>query len=173
MRKIILNLAVSLDGYIADIKGGYDWIVGDGDSSLDTEQKWDFQTFLEQIDVVVMGKNCYDQNMHLDFKDKKVYVATSKKLPSENNITFINDDICTVIQEERQRPGKDIYLFGGGVLIDYFLKDNLIDEFVIGVIPTILGHGRPLFLGHHNKIDLHLENYYCENGIIVMRYTKK
>lgn len=73
-RKIILNLAISLDGYIASEDGGYDWIIGDGDKRLDTENKWDFNKFLEDIDVVVMGKKCYDQNMHNDFKSKKVYI---------------------------------------------------------------------------------------------------
>ncbi len=67
-RKIILNLAISLDGYIASEDEGYDWIIGDGDKRLDTENKWDFNKFLEDIDVVVMGKKCYDQNMHNDFK---------------------------------------------------------------------------------------------------------
>ena len=75
--KIILNLAISLDGYIADEDGGFDWIVGDGSPTLNTENKIDFPKFLEDIDVVVMGRNCYDQNFHKDYKDKDVYIATS------------------------------------------------------------------------------------------------
>lgn len=55
-RKIILNLAISLDGYIASEDGGYDWIVGHGDNTLNTENKFDFDKFLEGIDIVVMGK---------------------------------------------------------------------------------------------------------------------
>lgn len=55
-KKIILNLAISIDGYIASEDGGFEWIVGDGDKSLDTEKKWDFNGFLDTIDVVVMGK---------------------------------------------------------------------------------------------------------------------
>lgn len=54
--KIILNLAISLDGYIADTDGGFDWIVGQGDTSIDTENRWDYTKFLEDIDIVVMGK---------------------------------------------------------------------------------------------------------------------
>ncbi len=111
MRKIILNLAMSLDGYISDNDGGYDWIVGDGDKSLDTENKWDFDKFLDSVDTVVMGKKCYDQNMHNDFKDKKVYVATSNKIESYDNIQFINKDIVKVIKEEKQKEGKNIWLF--------------------------------------------------------------
>ncbi len=77
-RKIILNLAMSIDGYIASKDGGFDWIVGDGDEKLDTEDKWDYDKFLNDVDTVVMGKNCYDQSFHNDFADKKVYVATSQ-----------------------------------------------------------------------------------------------
>ena len=99
-RKIILNLAISLDGYIASEYGGYNWIIGDGDKRLDTENKWDFNKFLEDIDVVVMGKKCYDQNMHNDFKSKKVYIATSKEIKDYDNVHFINDDIVKTIEEE-------------------------------------------------------------------------
>ena len=56
-RKIILNLAMSIDGYIANEDGGFDWIVGDGDESLDTQNKWNYEKFLEGIDTVVMGRN--------------------------------------------------------------------------------------------------------------------
>ncbi|MEN2257024.1 dihydrofolate reductase family protein [Paraclostridium benzoelyticum] len=111
-RKIILNLAISIDGYIASEDGGFDWIVGDGDKSLDTEKKWDFNGFLDTIDVVVMGKNCYDQNFHKDFKNKKVYIATSKDLKDYENIYFIKGDIVKTIEEEKQKNGENIFLFG-------------------------------------------------------------
>lgn len=172
-RKIILNLAISLDGYIASEDGGYDWIIGDGDKRLDTENKWDFNKFLEDIDVVVMGKKCYDQNMHNDFKSKKVYIATSKEIKDYDNIHFINGDIVKVIEEERNKEGKDIFLFGGGVLLDSFIKTDIIDEYIIGIIPTILGNGRPLFLGNNPKIDLHLKEYIVDEGIVIIRYTKR
>lgn len=172
-RKIILNLAISIDGYIASEDGGFDWIVGDGDDKLDTEKKWDYDEFLDGVDVVVMGKNCYDQNFHNDFNNKKVYVATSQKLQDYDNIHFINGDICKVIEEEREKEGKNIFLFGGGGLVDNFIKADIIDEYVIGIIPTVLGKGRPLFLGNNPKIDLHLEQYSMDNGIAVLRYSKR
>lgn len=173
MRKIILNLAMSLDGYISDNDGGYDWIVGDGDKSLDTENKWDFDKFLDSVDTVVMGKKCYDQNMHNDFKDKKVYVATSNKIESYDNIQFINKDIVKVIKEEKQKEGKNIWLFWGGILVDNFIKEDIIDEYIIGIIPTILGKGRPLFLNNNPKIDLHLEEIFSEEGVVILKYIKR
>ena len=171
-RKIILNLAMSIDGYIADEDGGFDWIVGDGDSSLDTENKWDYNEFLEGIDIVVMGKKCYDQGFLDDFKDKTIYVATSETIEDYDNIHFINKNICDVVLEESKKEGKDIFLFGGGVLVDNFIKKDIIDQYIIGIIPTILGKGRPLFLGNNPKINLHLDQYIVENGIVIMKYSK-
>lgn len=172
-RKIILNLAISIDGYIASEDGGFDWIVGDGDDKLDTEKKWDYNEFLNGVDVVVMGKNCYEQNFHNDFNDKKVYVATSQELQDHDNIHFINGDICKVIEEERKKDGKDIFLFGGGGLVDNFIKSDIIDEYIIGIIPIILGKGRPLFLGNNPKIDLHLDQYIMDKGVVILRYSKR
>ena len=171
-RKIILNLAISLDGFIASEDGTYEWIVGDGDHKLNTG-KHDFNKFLEGVDTVVMGKNCYDQNMHLEYKNKKVYIATSQKLQDKENIHFINGDICKVILEEKKKAGKDIYLFGGGVLVDHFIKADIIDEYIIGIIPIILGKGRPLFLQYNPTIKLHLDEYLIEDGITILKYSKR
>ncbi|WP_315080942.1 dihydrofolate reductase family protein [uncultured Clostridium sp.] len=172
-RKIILNLAMSIDGYIASEDGGFDWIVGDGDTKLDTENKWDYGKFLEGADVVVMGKKCYDQNFHNDFKNKKVYVATSASLEDHDNIHFVNRYICKVIEAERKKEGKYIFLFGGGGLVDNFIKADIIDEYIIGIIPTILGKGRPLFLENNPKIDLHLDEYISDKGVMILKYSKR
>lgn len=172
-RKIIMNLAMSLDGFIADLDGGYDWITGDGNTSLNTSNKWDFGLFMGGIDTVVMGKACYDQNMHADFKDKKVFVATHSEMEDYDNIHFVQEDICDVILKERQKEGKDIYLFGGGILIDDFLKADIIDEFLVGMIPIILGKGRPLFFENNPTVALKLEEFIVDEGVVIMRYRRR
>lgn len=170
--KIILNLAISIDGYIAEEDGGFDWIVGDGNVSLNTKSKWDYEQFLKDIDVVVMGSNCYKQGFHKDFKGKEVYIATSQNINNYENYHFIEKDICKEIKDLKNN-GKNIFLFGGGILIDYFIKEDSIDEYVIGVIPTILGKGRPLFYKNNPRIDLTLNCYSIEDGIVIMRYIKR
>lgn len=120
-----------------------------------------------------MGKNCYDQNFHKDFKNKKVYVATSKDLKDYENIHFIKGDIVKKIEKERQKIEKNIFLFGGGKVIDPFIKANIIDEYIIGIIPTILGKGRKLFLENNPKIDLHLDEYITDEGVVILRYSKR
>jgi len=93
--KIIMNLAISLDGYIADENGGFDWIVGQGDTSIDTAERSEFEEFLKGIDIVVMGKNCYEQGFAKEYSTKTVYVATSEEKEDEGNIRFIRGDIVT------------------------------------------------------------------------------
>ena len=170
--KIILNLAISLDGYIADENGGFDWIIGDGNNTLNTDEKWDYDKFLEDIDVVVMGKNCYDQGFHKDFVGKNVYIATSKEIENYENYHFINGDIVKIVKKLKNEV-KNIFLFGGGIVIDHFVKADVIDEYVIGIIPTILGKGRKLFLENNPKIDLELQYYSVDSGVVVMKYSKR
>lgn len=172
-RKIILNLAISLDGYIASEDGSFDWIVGDGNHTLDTLNQMDFNHFLQDVDTIVMGKRCYEQNFHQDYKSKKIYVATSQPLSNCDNIHFISGDICSIIEEEKNKVGKDIFLFGGGGLVDHFIKADIIDEYIIGIIPIILGKGRPLFLGDNPTIHLTLTDYSVNEGVAVLKYTKR
>ena len=79
--------------------GGYEWIVGDGNTKLNTENKWDHGKFLEKIDGVVMGSKCYDQGFHKEYKEKEVYIATSKNIADYENYHFINGDICKTISD--------------------------------------------------------------------------
>lgn len=171
--KIILNLAISLDGFIADEVGGYDWIQPSGSKQLNTKAEWSHKKFLEHISAVIMGKTCYDQQMHSDYTDKNVYVATSKLLDNHDNVRFVNGDICREIEELQSREKGNIYLFGGGKLIDPVLKAGLIDEYVIGIIPIILGKGIPLFLPDNPMIPLTLTHHYVEDGIVIMRYIPR
>jgi len=156
--KIIMNLAISIDGYIADESGGFDWIVGQGDTSIDTAERSEFEEFLTGIDIVVMGKNCYDQGFAKEYPTKTVYVATSEEKEDEG---------------KEKDNGKNIFLFGGGGLVDHFVKANAIDEYIVGIIPTILGKGRPLFLGNNPMIQLHLDKYTVSDGVAVFHYSKR
>ncbi len=175
-RKIILNLAISLDGFIADEDGGFDWIKGDGDNSHDTKHTFDFPKFVEGVDTLVMGRKAYEDCPHetmKTFSTKKIYVATTKKLERKyDNVECINGDICKQIFELKKEKGKDIWIWGGAHLADPFIKTNSIDEYIIGIIPIILGKGRPLFLENNPTIRLHLEESTTQEGIIIVKYSK-
>ncbi len=170
--KIILSLAISLDGYIASEDGGFDWIKGDGDNSLNTPKSHNFADFLDNVDVVVMGGDCYRQGFSKDYSAKKVYVATTKKEEDRDNLRFISGDIVEVLLKEKEE-GNNIFLFGGGKTIDPFIKKDCIDEYHIAIIPTILGKGRKLFLGQNPNIELHLDSYTISDGTPVFIYSKR
>ena len=176
-RKIILNLAISLDGYIADEEGGFAWIEGDGDKTNDTKKQFDFPGFVNNCDTVVMGRKAYEdcgiENID-KFQTKKFLIATSKKLETKyENVEVINGDICSQILTLREEKGKNIWLFGGAGSTDPFIKADLVDEYIIGIIPILLGTGRPLFLGNNPTHKLHLDECTVTGGITMLRYTRK
>ena len=176
MRKIILNLAISLDGYISDTDGGFNWITGHGDENLNTDIQFDFPTFISGCDTLVMGRKAYDtcgiKNV-FDHENKKFFVATSKKRTNLHNVTFISGDIVQIITNLKKEPGKDIWLFGGSGLTDQFVKADVIDEYIIGIIPTIRGNGTKLFPSNYPVINLHLEESTVSDGIVILKYSKR
>ena len=175
--KIILNLAVSLDWYIADENGGFDWIKGDSDESLNTKKQFDFQKFIESIGFVVMWRKAYEDapagSLEL-YNTKTILVTSSQKLKSDQeNVRYINGDICSQILKLQEEENENVWLYWWGWLTDHFIKSDIIDEYIIGIIPIILGKGRHLFLTNNPKIELHLEEYTSQEGIIILRYNKR
>lgn len=176
-RKIILNLAMSIDGYICDEDGRFEWIVGENDNSKDTKEQFDFSKFLETCDTIIMGRKSYEdipKETFEEFKHTKVYVASNKEIKiSRENVEVINEDIVDKILSLREEEGKNIWVFGGALLADAFIKADVIDEYIIGFIPCIRGKGRKLFLENNPVINLHLENYSFSDGIAILTYTKR
>ncbi len=168
--KVILNIAMSIDGYIARKDDSYDWIQGHGDRKVDTKLKFDYPKWLDSIDIVVMGKRCFDLNMHQEHKNKQILVASHTSQKDYDNISFTTD-IETRIANEKKK-GKSLYLFGGGKLIQSLIEKDLIDEYIVGIIPEILGEGIPLFYPHKNAISLKLVENYIENGMVILKYIK-
>ena len=142
MRRVVLNVAVTLDGYIAGPKGEYDWCFTDADYGM-TE-------FMERVDAVLMGGKSY--RLLLDYghpyPDKTNYVLsrTEHSSPYEN-VVLVNKDIALFVEGLRRQRGKDIWLFGGAEIFQLLLSAGLVDELMLSVHPVVLGAGLPLF-GH-------------------------
>ena len=168
-RKIIFSCAMSLDGYIADQQDGYAWIKGDGDRRLDTIEKWDYPAFLSTVDTVIMGRRCYELGQHKDFKDQQVIVASRQKL-GDPSVILTSDPIKTLTDLKTQ-DGKNIFVFGGAKLTQSLLDADLIDTFIIGIVPIILGQGIRLF-DQSQPIRLHLTKQTIEEGIVILHYEK-
>lgn len=174
MRKLILNIALSLDGYICDDNGGYDWIVGHGEDS-ETEP-YDFEAFMAGIDTIVMGSVSYEDVVLSGlsaYDENHILVATHRELEKRENVEFISGDVVSQIIKLKEDQGKNIWLFGGAGLTDDFIRSNAVDEYVIAIIPTILGNGRRLFKGDYPKLDLHLDNHSISDGITVLSYSRR
>lgn len=148
MKKIILYIAASLDGRIAEPDGGLEWLTG-----FPNPEKTDYgyKDLLTSVDTVIMGGKTYREILNMDviwpYKEQTSYVVTrgwTENATSEN-IQFITGNVIETISALRNKPGKDIWLVGGGELTAMLLATNLIDEMQICYIPVILGKGIPLF----------------------------
>lgn len=171
MRKIILNLAVSLDGFIAREDGRVDWL-----DNLDVSgSDLGFNEFINQCDTILMGRISYETTLKLGngvwpFDSHKTYVFTSKNNVDKDSIKFTQVSHDILIKELLREEGKDIWLFGGGHFIQSMRDSNLIDEYILTTIPVLLGKGIRLFkdVDVENKLELIKYNKY--NNIIQMHY---
>ncbi|MFD2115181.1 dihydrofolate reductase family protein [Paenibacillus yanchengensis] len=175
-RKIVLYIAVSLDGYIARENGAVDWLGGHGD---DPNADAGFDTFYSDVDTVIMGRTTYEQVINelspgvWVYEGKQCYVATTKTLEPNEKVEYISEDITGFITKLKQQQGKDIWLVGGGKLIEQFVKQDLIDKYRITIIPTILGEGIPLFLGENPEIKLKLMETKTTDGMVELVYMRR
>lgn len=175
MRKVILFIAMSLDGYIADQDGSVHWLTGQ-DPNADSDDS--YATFEKTIDTVIMGWKTYHQiTTELSpeqwvYDRLKSYVITHRECPPFANITFLSTDPCTLVDELKQKEGKDIWICGGADLVRQLIEKDKIDRYHISVIPTLLGDGIPLFSSQNHQIRLRLLKAQSVNGIMEMVYEK-
>ena len=152
MRKIILGLGISLDGYIARKNGAVDWLSMDWD--------YDWTAFFKTIDVVLMGRKSWDKAVEMSPKPKKkakskasnpyagmetyIFSKTLKESGVEG-VEVVSGNLKEFIENLKVKDGKNIWLSGGGELAKSFLDEGLVDEIYLGVTPILLGSGIPLF----------------------------
>ena len=169
MRKTILYIGMSLDGYIADKNGKVDWLEGQEKSY---ESDYGYKAFSQTVDTVIMGYRTYNQIVtelspeEWVYPDMNCYVITNKKLPSTTNITFTNQSLKNLITTLKKQDGKHIWICGGADIAQQCIAENMIDEYHLSIIPTILGDGIRLFGKNEKAIPLELISLSQENGII-------
>lgn len=172
MRKVILGLGISLDGYIARPDGAVDFLFMPKDYSMGP--------FFKTIDAALMGRKTYDVAMKMggagSFGGSKIaYCVFSRTLPpgEREGLIFTSESPATVVGQLRRRPGKHIWLMGGGELVRDFLKADLVDELYIGVVPVLLGEGIPLFPGGFPQRNFALvKNETFSRGLIALTYKR-
>ena len=168
-RKVVLGLGISLDGYIARPDGSVDFLF--------MPKNYSMGPFFKTIDTAVLGRKTHDDGLKMggSFGGGIKYFVFSKTLPpgERNGITFTNDSPGLVIAAIRKQPGKHIWLMGGGELIRDFLKEDLVDELHLGVVPVLIGEGIPLFPSGfpQREFDL-IENESYSRGMIALKYKR-
>ena len=176
MKKVILYIAVSLDGYIADRNGSVDWIKGQDDS---VEMDDTFTPFFDSVDTVIMGKRTYDQIVTELSPDQWPYIGATTFVITHDNasidtdqICFRKTSVCRLVDDLLQQPGKNIWICGGAQIARQLIEKDMIDTYHIAVIPVILGGGVRLFDTTEHKIDLTLADTKIYNGIIESIYHR-
>lgn len=173
---IRLFIAMSLDGYIADSKGGVDWLKGQGDDEEDIDT---YPEFIQNIDTVLMGWNTYHQIVtelspnEWVYNDLTTYVITHSKKISSEKIRFIDIDPIDLAKRLKGENGKDIWLCGGADLVQQFVDADQIDYYHITVIPILLGSGIRLFENAKHEIKLRSLKTRSYNGMTELLYTRR
>ena len=166
MRKVILNIAVSLDGFIEGPNGEFDWCF--------TDQDYGMTDFLNRIDTIFFGRKSYELMLKMSknpFPDKMKYVFSETMKSTEEEIHIINQDVEREVKLIKNQQGKNIWLFGGARLITAFLNFGLVDEMQLAVHPLLLGQGKPLFKDIKEKFGLKLfDTKTYSTGLVQLFY---
>ena len=168
MRRLRYQVAVSLDGFIAGPNGEYDWLLSD--SSID------FKALFKEFDTAVMGRKTYEE-MKAQGGDGTLtgldVVVFSKSLPSKTakGIRVTKEDASEVVAALKKQPGRDIWLFGGGVLFRSLLDAGLVDTVEVALMPVLVGSGVPLLpAGALSKLELVDQKVLPTSGIVFLSY---
>lgn len=169
MRRVRLSVATSLDGYIAGPKGESDWIVMDPDI--------DFGALMSEFDTVLMGRKTYEgMRKHsgtagMPGMDSYVFSRTLRQTDCPDAI--VSADPTEAVARLRAMPGRDIWLFGGGLLFRSFLELGLVDTVEVAVIPVLLGGGLSLLpaASRSSRLELVTHRVYEKTGTVSLAYV--
>lgn len=172
-RKVILYIATSLDGYIAKLNDDLSFL-----SVVEQEgQDYGYSDFVKTVDAVIVGRKTYDKviSMGFDFPhaDKDAYIITRTPRKNVGSVKFYSGDLKALVDKLKSENGKNIFCDGGAEIVHELLKENLIDEFIISVIPIIVGNGTKLFRDGRPELKLELVSTKQFNkGLTQLHYKR-
>lgn len=171
MRKLILYISCSLDGYIAKPNDNLDFlnlVQRDGED-------YGYNQFVQTIDTVIVGRKTYEwiigQGYDFPHTDKECFIMTRQHKPKEGHLTFYNGDLTELVYHLKRKPGKNIFCDGGAEIVNLLLRERLFDEMILSVIPIVVGEGIRLFNDHKSEQVLNLisvKNF--DSGLVQMHY---
>ncbi len=170
-RKVKIFIASSLDGFIAEEDGNISWL-----NTVEKEDEdYGYGDFIKTIDIVITGRKTYDKIISIDpdynYFGKNCFVLSRETKGKNGNIIFYNDDPYKLVEKLKKESGKDIYVDGGSEIIMELRKYNLIDEYIISIIPVLLGKGVKLFADAgfiENLIFGYVKSY--SSGLVQIKY---
>ena len=176
MRKVCLFIACSLDGYIAKPNDDLSFL-----QLVEKEgEDYGYAKFTETIDTFILGRKTYDWvknnigTAHYDNGERDVYVITRSSRSNEGRTIFYNGDLKLLVNQLKAKEGKHIYCDGGADVVNSLLKEDLIDEMIISILPILLGAGTRLFQDHRPEQLLELvESKAFDTGLVQVHYKRK
>lgn len=172
-RKVILYIAASLDGYIAKRNDDLSFL-----SIVEKEgEDYGYADFIKSVDTVILGRKTYDWIMkqvpEFVHADKVTYVVTRTERPDLGNTRFYNGDLKELLFRLKHEEGSNIFIDGGAQLVAELLKLKLIDEFIISIIPVMVGSGIRLFQDDMPEQNLQLlEVKHFDTGLVQLYYKR-
>ena len=170
--KFIVYIATSADGFIARMDGSVDWL-----DRPRPKGNYGMAAFYRSIDTCVLGRKTYEQSAKFGMADgysgKRNYVLSRTLTKTASpKVTVTNDNPAAIAHRLRAENGRDIWLVGGAELIASFLDAAAVDEFIIHVIPQMIGEGIPLVSPRHRDLPLSLLS--CRkfsDGVVRLHYS--
>lgn len=170
-RKVMLFIAMSLDGFIAKPDGDISFL-----SQVELEgEDYGYSAFIESVDTIILGRKTYDKirsmGIEWPYGDRNVFVLSRNSHPETDNITSYSGSMTDLIFKLKSQNGKHIYCDGGAETIHQLLQDNLIEEMIVSIIPVLLGDGIRLFRSGfpEQKIKL-IKSTAFEKGLVQLHY---
>jgi dihydrofolate reductase len=167
MRRIRYSVATSLDGLIAGPKGELDWIIMD--------PTIDFGALYKEFDTALMGRRTFEivrEGGAGTMEGMQTVVFSRTLRPSGHPAVTITSDLAGTVAALKAKPGKDIWLFGGGGLFRSLLDLKLVDLVEVAVVPILLSQGIPLLPAGKRSPKLRLtESKTLPTGIVSLKYS--
>lgn len=171
MRKIIVNIATSADGFISRLDGGIDWL-----DRPRIKGDYGLPAFAKSIDTILYGRKTYDTARKLGGlgvfgPNIQHFVFSRRARRPKPDVTFVKESISAFTRKLRKKPGKNVWMMGGGQIIGAFLDVGEIDELMINVIPVFIGEGIPLIAPRYCTIPLKLlKSRAFSDGVVGLHY---
>jgi dihydrofolate reductase len=172
-RKVFLYIATSLDGYIAKPNDDLSFL-----SIVEQEgEDYGYAEFIKSVDTVIVGRKTYDKVISTGFgfphTNKDSYIITRSPRPDIGSVKFYSGDLKELVNKLKAEKGKNIFCDGGAEIVNKLLEHDLIDEFIISIIPVFIGNGIKLFKDGRPEQKLELiSTKQFEKGLVQLHYKR-